>query len=394
MLQVKLDETLPDGARLRFEVRDTGIGISDDVQQRLFQAFVQADGSMTRRYGGTGLGLAISRRLVEMMHGAVGVSSVVGQGSTFWFTAAFGEQRDASRPVLPPLGALTGRRVLVVDDNETNRKVLHYQLALWGAEEQSTADAKSALAALHAAAAATGTASSKMFDIVILDCHMPDTDGIQLARMIRANPVFAAVPLVMMTSVGDLGDREALQKIGISVLLTKPVKAAQLRDALLSVLPAGVVRQTVPAAAAGGAPIVVAKKPTQINARILVAEDNIVNQKVTLLQLLRLGCKADTVANGAEAVVAVETIPYDLVLMDCQMPEMDGFEATRTIRGSLAPHRAIPIVAMTANALAGDRERCLDAGMDDYVSKPVNADDLEAAIVRQLSRVRETAGVA
>lgn len=396
VLQVSLDETLPSGARLRFDVRDTGIGISDEVQQRLFQAFVQADGSMTRRYGGTGLGLAISRRLVELMKGAIGVSSEVGKGSTFWFTAEFGEQRDASRPVLPPLGALTGRRVLVVDDNETNRKVLHYQLALWGAEEQSTADAKSAMAALLAAAAgagaASGVASSRMFDIVILDCHMPDTDGIQLARMIRANPAFAAVPLVMMTSVGDLGDREEMQKIGIAVLLTKPVKAAQLRDALLSVLPTRAVPQAAPEAAAVSAPVVAAKAPTKISARILVAEDNIVNQKVTLLQLMRLGCKADTVANGAEAVVALESIPYDLVLMDCQMPEMDGFEATRMIRESQAAHRSIPIIAMTANALAGDRERCLEAGMDDYVSKPVNADDLEAAIVRQLARSRETAG--
>jgi two-component system sensor histidine kinase/response regulator len=374
VLSVSLDEMLPDGVRLRFEVRDTGIGIPEDVQPRLFEAFTQADGSTTRRYGGTGLGLAISDRLVKLMNGEIGVISTVGQGSTFWFTITLERQRGDAQPRLP-ISALSGRHMLVVDDNATNRKVVHHQLALWGATDTSVAGADEALAALRT----RGASLEDPFDLIILDFHMPDVDGLVLAKMIHEMPASNTIPMVMMTSFTDVaGDRERLRERGIVVCLTKPVKASQFRDALLSALGAQ--------APVASADIVESRRSAAggLRGRILVAEDNTVNQKVTLLQLQRLGCSAEAVANGAEAVAALERGPYDLVLMDCQMPEVDGFEATRMIRRANASHRTIPIIAMTANALNGDRERCLAAGMDDYISKPVNTDDLQAVLAKRL----------
>jgi two-component system sensor histidine kinase/response regulator len=356
-----------DVAGLRFAVRDTGIGISQETQDRLFSAFVQADGSTTRKYGGTGLGLAICRRLVELMHGKIGVESEPGRGSTFWFTAEFG--RGTEQIVMKPdgPGVLVDKRVLVVDDNATNRKVLHHQLALWGAKDTCVGDAAAALHALQTQA---------QFDLLILDVQMPPVDGFELAASIRQLQAYATVPIVLMTSLGDLEDRQRLQALGITAKLHKPLKAAQLRLALTNALSSGEISRPSPIAPDI---TVVASR-----ARILVAEDNTVNQKVALLQLRKLGYAADAVANGAEAIAALSAIPYDLVLMDCQMPEVDGFEATRRVRAMRG--RRIPIIAMTANALNGDRESCLDAGMDDYISKPVKTTELDVMLRRWLAQ--------
>jgi PAS domain S-box-containing protein len=365
VLRVSRESNAGRHARLHFSVRDTGIGIPIEAQQRLFEAFVQADGSTTRRYGGTGLGLAISRRLVELMRGTIGMISAPGTGSTFWFTAEFETRHQQARPATS--NSLAGRRVLVVDDNETNRKVLHHQLALWGARDLCVGDAASAIEVLQAMAAAP-------FDLIILDAQMPDVDGLSLARTIRANPEWRAIPIVLMTSLGGLADPQTLKAIGIARWLSKPVKAAHLRDVLNATIGAAAAPR---GATKPGAP---PPAPSALRGRVLVAEDNMTNQKVTLLQLRHLGCTADAVANGAEAVAALIQCPYDVVLMDCQMPEMDGFEATRRIRALSGDRRGVPVIAMTASALSGDRERCLAAGMDDYVSKPAKPADLEAAL--------------
>jgi two-component system, sensor histidine kinase and response regulator len=361
-------------ATLRFEVRDTGIGIPEAQQRRLFQAFTQADGSTTRRYGGTGLGLAISKRLVELMNGEIGLHSAVGKGSTFWFTARFEKQPAAAVPEPLPTAALDGRRVLVVDDNEVNRTVLHHQLAAWGVEDWAVSSGAEALSALREAAV-----RGRPFDMAILDRQMPNMDGVTLARAIIRDPAIAGVRLIMLSSLGGRTDDDEIVQAGIQICLTKPIKQASLRDCLARVLAGGRMAPVPPETTAAAGPTAAS---TSIGARVLIAEDNIVNQKVALLHLRRLGCSADAVANGAEAVEALSRIPYDIVLMDCQMPELDGYEATRLIRSQRGPVRHVPIIAMTASALAGDREKCLDAGMSDYVSKPIKIPELHAALQR------------
>ena len=369
-VHVSLERETPADAVLRVEVRDTGIGVPAGVQAHLFEAFTQADGSTTRKFGGTGLGLAIAKRLVELMGGEIGVRSVDGQGSTFWFTARF-EKGTATVPTPGPVPSLTGRRVLVVDDNATNRDILHYQLASWGVSDLGVSCGAEALVALHAAADLKG-----QYDLVILDCQMPVMDGVMLARAIKAEPALAGIPLVMMTSLG-LHDDDELRAAGLAMRLTKPVKQAQLHDALAHLLASPGEAGVLPGGAAKAGP------HERRRARILVAEDNIINQKVVLLQLRRLGYSADAVANGAEAVKALTLIAYDIVLMDCQMPHLDGYEASRLIRhGESGGRRRVPIIAMTAHALTGDREKCLEAGMDDYLSKPVKPADLDALLAR------------
>jgi two-component system sensor histidine kinase/response regulator len=372
MIRVSLESETATDAVVRVEIRDTGIGVPTQAQSRLFQAFTQADGSTTRRFGGTGLGLAISKRLVELMGGEIGVRSIEGQGATFWFTARFEKQTAAVRAQAAPGAALAGRRVLVVDDNETNRSILHYQLASWGMQDVGVSSGADALAALRRAAVA-----ATPFDLAILDCQMPGMDGVMLAKLIKSDDKIAGIPLIMMTSLGRHDDDE-LRTAGLLLRLTKPVKQAHLRDALSRVLAttnsrgAAVPRAVVPAIAVESR-----------RARVLVAEDNRVNQRVVLLQLRQLGYAADAVANGAEVIEALGRIPYDVVLMDCQMPEVDGYEAAALIRereGS-GPLR-VPIIAMTAHALTGDREKCLEAGMDDYISKPVKVPELDAVLAR------------
>jgi PAS domain S-box-containing protein len=374
VLRVNLAESAAGAVLVRFEISDTGIGISPEVQSRLFQAFVQADGSTTRKYGGTGLGLSISRRLVGMMDGEIGVVSAPGEGSTFSFTARF-ERQPAAAPPPVPAARLAGHRVLVVDDNATNRQILRQQLAHWGLRVTSVEDGPKALGALRAAAA--GAAA---FDLVVLDMRMPGMDGLTLARIITGDPAIAGVKLVLLTSFGQKGHGAEATKAGISGYLTKPVDEADLHDCLSEIL-GGPSRR----------PVLVTRHSLRearppVSARILVAEDNPVNQKVAVKILERLGYRVEVADNGQEAVDACARTGYDALLMDCQMPIMDGFVATAKIREQEGEKRRTPIVAMTASAMAGDRERCLAAGMDDYVSKPISPESISEVLRRWIKR--------
>jgi signal transduction histidine kinase/CheY-like chemotaxis protein len=376
----KEDETASH-VRIRLAVTDTGIGISEAAQGRLFQAFIQADGSTTRKYGGTGLGLAISRQLVELMGGEIGVESVPRNGSTFWFTTRFEKQPHAATAAPVPQVKLEGLRVLIVDDNATNRKILSHQTGSWNMIPSEAEDGNRALELLRIAA------QHAPFDIALLDVHMPGIAGFELVRTIKADPSIAAVPLVLMPSFGQRGDAQVAREIGIAGYLPKPVRQSQLFDCLVTVL-----HRSAVVATSSDAPTptklvtrhTLREQETVTRKLILVAEDNIVNQKLAAFQLRKLGYRADVVANGLEAVEALTRIPYDLVLMDCQMPEMDGYEATAAIRLREGHSKHTPIIAMTASALEGDRERCLAAGMSDYLSKPAKPEELRAMLARWL----------
>jgi PAS domain S-box-containing protein len=354
-----------DRHRLHFAVRDTGIGIPDDRRGRLFESFSQVDPSTTRRYGGTGLGLAISRRLVELMDGTMWVESEPGRGSTFHFTI------QASASETPPRAyersgppQLAGRRVLIVDDNATNRRILTRQAESWDMIPSAAESPAEALSWIR---------RGDPFDVAILDMQMPEMDGVTLAREIRGHRDATSLPLVMLTSLGRL-DEPARE---FAAFLTKPIKPSHLYDALLSVF--GHRAEVV-------GPVVVDRAHDEhlaerLPLRILVVEDNAVNQQLALLLLQKLGYRADVAGNGVEALGALERQPYDVVLMDVEMPEMDGLEATRRIHlrwADTRPH----IVAVTANALPGERELCLRAGMDDYLTKPIRMEELTAALGR------------
>src|ERR1700730_13849870 len=367
---------------IRFAVTDTGIGISETAQVRLFQAFVQADGSTTRKYGGTGLGLAISKQLVELMGGEIGMESVSGKGSTFWFTARFEKQPHVVKALPVPHARLDGLRVLIVDDNATNRNILIHQTASWKMIPSEAEDGNRALELLRAAA------QHEPYDIVLMDMDMPGIDGFDLARTIKGDPSIAAVPLVLMTSFGHRGDDRLAREIGIAAYLTKPVRESQLFDCLVTVLDRSGVMSTQSNAATPAKLVTryaLKERGTMARKLILVVEDNIVNQLVAARQLENMGYRTDVVANGLEAVEALTRIPYDLVLMDCQMPEMDGYEATAAIRLREGQSKHTPIIAMTANAMEGEREKCLAAGMNDYVSKPVKSEALHAMLAHWLS---------
>jgi signal transduction histidine kinase/DNA-binding response OmpR family regulator len=384
---------------LAFSVRDTGIGIPPDVQSQLFQPFVQADGSTTRRFGGTGLGLTISKQLVELMGGAIKVESAPDEGSTFSFTATFGAAPDgAAVPDHPmPVPDLSGRRVLVIDDNQTNRAYLVHQTSAWGMVASEAEDAPTALARLREAAA-----RGEPFDVAILDLRMPGMDGFELARAVKADPLIAGVRLVLMPSYGLPGHGKIARQAGISGYLPKPVQQERVYECLAAVLaepsepaatPARLVTQHMldergpgprPPRPAPRAPARPGPAPPAHGARILVVEDNEVNQNVALRQLEKLGHRADLASNGREAVEALAARPYELVFMDCQMPEMDGYEATAEIRRREAGSRHTPIVAMTAHAIEGERAKCIAAGMDDYLSKPVKQAELAATLERWL----------
>src|SRR5213083_979618 len=355
-------------ASVHFRVRDTGIGIPPEQLATIFQEFTQADASMTRRYCGTGLGLAISRRLVALMGGELTVTSVVGRGSEFSFTLPFPIETPTA--VAPRQAAsLGGRRLLVVDDNETNRRIVRDMLGAEGVAVHEAARADAGLAALRRAAGA-GTP----FDLAILDAQMPERDGFALATAIRGDPDLAPTRLLILTSAGQRGDGERCRQLGIQAYLTKPIARADLVEAVGTVL-AGT------ASAPGGADLVTRHSIAESRhaLRILLAEDNPVNQQVATAMLLKRGHQVDVVSNGREAVDAVARERYDVVLMDIQMPEMDGFEATAKIR-ALPQSRTLPIIALTAHALSGERERCLERGMSGYLAKPFKAHDLFAVV--------------
>jgi PAS domain S-box-containing protein len=364
---------------LHFTVQDTGIGIPAEKQACIFDAFTQADSSTTRRFGGTGLGLTICRQLVQKMGGHIWVESNLGQGSIFHFIARFGVSTAAVLPVPVEKTQLKGMRVLVVDDNLTSRRIFERLLAGWGMKPTLAGDGAEALRTLTQALGANET-----FPLVLTDANMPDMDGFQLAEEIRRNPRLSATAILMLTSAGQRGEAARCRELGLEGYLTKPVGQAELLDAVLRVVGS---RRSL-------------EKPSLItrhllreegrHLRILLAEDNVVNQKLASYLLEKHGHIVVTTTNGREALERLETESFDLVLMDVQMPEIDGFEATATIRGNEEATGAhLPIIAMTASAMQGDKERCLAAGMDGYVSKPVNAKELLAAVQAALESCRE-----
>jgi len=362
---------------VRFEVRDTGIGIAPENQGRIFNSFTQADSSTTRRYGGTGLGLAISKTLVEMMGGAIGLESELGKGSTFWFTVCL--RKIAKAEVFCQRYPLQDMHlhVLIVDDSLTNREILRHQLAAWNITTDSAQSAIQALEILQAAAA-----SAEPFDVAILDLHMPGMDGLELARKIKADPATRDVHLILLSSVLQDCSPSQLNQAGIQYHLIKPVKQSQLFDCIANSIGAQKTRSMAaslekPAVASLG------NEAAPLRCRVLLVEDNPVNQEVTKAMLEEIGCRVELANEGVEAVKAVGERAYDLVLMDCQMPVMDGFEATAVIRRNEVRDRSknrIPIVALTANAVEGDRERCLAAGMDDYLAKPFAQGELRGML--------------
>jgi two-component system sensor histidine kinase/response regulator len=356
---------------IRFEVTDTGIGIQPRDQDRLFEPFSQADSSTTRTYGGTGLGLAISRRLVELLGGELTVHSEPGVGSSFEFTLRL--SRGEAAPTTVSRTDLTGLRTLIVDDNATNRKILEQQVASWRMASTSADGGAAALEQLR-----DEHAAGRRYDLALLDMDMPGVDGVELTRLIRADPATATLPVVLLTSSGVRGSHEAARQAGVSAYLTKPVHQSQLFDAIAAVFGAADASDVSPTTHA-----TIAEDRARTRPPILVAEDNSANQKVAAAMLAKIGYRADIVANGAEAVEAVRRVSYGAVLMDCQMPQMDGYAATAAIRSSeQAGAGRLPIIAMTAAATKGEEERCLLSGMDAYLSKPVDVERL-ATVLKQ-----------
>jgi PAS domain S-box-containing protein len=356
---------------LRFEVRDTGIGIDPEVQPKLFQVFSQADSSTTRKYGGTGLGLAISKQLVELMGGQIGFTSDPGKGSTFWFTARYEKQSKSRTPMQ---AVLTNLDVLVVDDNDTNRRILEEQIRGWGMRASGAASAQEALEKLQ-------DPRANPFDVVLVDMQMPGMNGITLAKVIKVDPALSKTRLIMLTSLGKMLSEEQLDSVGIDACLVKPVKQARLYECLTgySKAPSSSTIATRKKSAAHLAPA-----PGRANLRILLAEDNIINQKVAVAMLKKLGYTCEVVSNGHDAVHASAKNRFDVILMDCQMPQMDGYEAAQTIRlrEKIEGSKPVYIIAMTAHAMQGDREKCLEAGMNDYLSKPAKDSELQKALER------------
>ena len=371
-LRVQREPSIPGFTRLHFSVHDTGIGIPLEKQAHIFEAFIQVDGSTTRRFGGTGLGLSISRQLVQMMGGRIWVESVPGEGSTFHFTANFGTGEAAETRQPLEKAQLKNLPVLVVDDNLTNLRILGGLLSGWGMKPTLAADGAQALRAL--------TRADQPFALVLTDANMPVMDGFQLAQEIRKNPEFSGATIMMLTSAGQRGDAARCQQLGLAGYLTKPIAQAELLEAILRATAALPVRQSSRLTLSPSEHT----KTRRLN--ILLAEDNSVNQKLASRLLEKHGHHVVTVGNGREALEQLERRDFDLVLMDVQMPVMDGLEATASIRQQEKTRGGhLPIIAMTAHAMQGDRDRCLAAGIDDYVSKPVDTKQLFTAMQNVLT---------
>jgi CheY-like chemotaxis protein len=356
---------------LRFSVRDTGIGIAEGHRSRLFQSFSQADSSTTRKFGGTGLGLAISKRLAEMMGGEMHVESEgIGKGSTFIFNIktepAQIPERKTERDIKGIQSILQGKRILIVDDNATNRRILTLQTEKWGMVSRETENPQEALQWIS---------DSQTFDLAILDLQMPEMDGIMLSQEIRKLRDKKSLPIILLTS---LGRREiSAEDLEFAAYLTKPIKPSALYDALAGIFASNLVSPKIDPTK----PVIDPELGKKYPLRILLAEDNAVNQKLALRILEQMGYRADIASNGLEAVESIERQSYDVILMDVQMPEMDGLEATRQILTKW-PTSHPSIIGLTANALEGDREACLAAGMSDYISKPIRVNELVQALLK------------
>jgi len=393
-------------ATICFAIKDTGLGITPEDKSKLFMPFTQVDASTTRKYGGTGLGLAICKQLVSLMGGEIGVESRLGKGSKFWFEVTLAKQLhpissqgDRLDNAKSDRELLLNRRLLVVDDNATNRKIIHHQATRWGMQVDQAASATTALIAIQEAAK-----QKNLYDIAVIDMQMPEIDGMTLGEQIKANSAIASLPLIMLTSTNQRDEIQRTLKIGFAAYLVKPVKPSRLLDTIMTILGTQIKEETEVKIQNSefksqelklknyennsNDPCPSSRLPARDShkLRILVAEDNLVNQKVALKQLQSLGYSADVAGNGKEVLQLLEKIPYDLILMDCQMPVLDGFETTKEIHrwqeSSFAGGCRPVIIAMTANAMKEDQQMCLDAGMDDYLSKPVMKEKLAAALQR------------
>jgi len=371
----KVLEQTENHTKLLFEITDTGIGLTDEQQSKLFERFSQADSSTTRKYGGTGLGLSISKQLVELMDGEIGSKSVEGKGSTFWFTVKVANTNTPSAK--KTFGNLQNQKILVVDDNLTNRALLGQLLTKWQVEHTLVDSGHKALEKLT-----EESSKGTPYHIAILDMQMPQMDGIQLANKIKGDSqLFKDTRLMMLTSQGKRGDADRLKAIGFNGYLNKPIDQTILYNTLMTIAGVSSPEQL----------LVTSYSPREIpqfTARVLVVEDNAINQKVAQGLLKKFGVQVDLAANGEEALNSLENLPFDLVFMDCQMPVMDGYEATQKVRHSESKvlNREIPIIAMTANSMQGDRDKCLAVGMDDFISKPINPNKVQEALERWLPK--------
>jgi signal transduction histidine kinase/DNA-binding response OmpR family regulator len=396
LINIDAEEQTCDMVRLRASVEDSGIGIPQERLEHIFGKFTQADTSTTRQFGGTGLGLAICKQRVELMDGTIKVTSRPGEGSIFTFTLPLPlDTETGPQPILPDTD-LAGLRVLIVDDNEVNRRVLREQLTNWKIHTDSVKSGDAALAALRKA-----HSDGIPYDIAILDYQMPEMDGESLGRAIKRDPTINETALIMLTSVGHRGEAPRLAAIEFDAYLVKPVRQSHLMDTLATVWAmemqdAGVpiaMYHTIAERRAQRPGMSVAPQHRFSSARVLVAENNVINQRVAVRMLEKIGCRVDVAANGREATEMVEILPYDVIFMDCQMPEMDGYEATAAIRSRTETICKLPIIAMTANVLKGEREGCLEAGMDDYISKPVTLQDFDTMLQRWVPAA-ETSSIA
>ena len=370
-LRVGIEEKIDRKMVLRFEIKDNGIGIAAEDKDSLFESFTQVDSSTTRKFGGIGLGLSIARRIVKVLNGQIDFESEPGKGSTFWFTAQFEASPKAitrDEKKVYPVDKLAGKRILVVDDNETNRRLMQVFLDNWKCEHETAEDGYTALEKLQQAKTA-----GKPFDLAVVDMQMPGMDGQMLGKKIKADNEINDVLLVMMSSIGHRGDAAKIKESGFAAFLTKPVNKNRIYRCLVEVINSKIVNESRPE-------IITKHSLAESRVRVLIVEDNIINQKVAKKMLEKMDCRVHCVANGIEALAAVKSMPFDLVFMDCMMPEMDGFEATREIRKMDGEIKNIPVIALTAAVRDEDKEMCFLSGMNDYMSKPISQNTLSAKL--------------